>query len=99
MWTGVSSLLLTFPEFFQLVVSLFHIPFRDLLLEITHASGYYGAWPGQAVSISSSPNRSVPHWSLAQSGILAQSTTLDSLHHPDLKPHNPDWNLNPLSFN
>ena len=58
MWTGVSSLLLTFLQFFQLVVACqFQIPYQDLLFKITHASGYYGAWPGLAVSVSGSPNK------------------------------------------
>ena len=52
-WSDMWYLLLTFPELFQLVVAyLFSVPYQDLLSKTTHANGYYGAWPGWAVSIS-----------------------------------------------
>ena len=38
------------------VGSLFHIPYQDLLLKITHANGYYRAWPRFAVLVSGSSN-------------------------------------------
>ena len=45
-------LLFTFPELFQLVVAyLFSVPYQDLPSKTTHANGYYGAWPGWAVSV------------------------------------------------
>jgi len=30
------------------------------MFKITHVCGYYGAWPGQAVSVSGSPNTPTP---------------------------------------
>ena len=56
-WTTGASLLLAFSEFFLSVVACsFLIPYQDFLFEITHASGYYGAWPEWAVLASGSPN-------------------------------------------
>ena len=55
-WTDTSCLLSTFPKLFRLVVaisSLFLI--RISCHKTTHANGYYGAWPGWAVSISVLP--------------------------------------------
>ena len=55
-WSDMWYLLLTFPELFQLVVAyLFSVPYQDLLSKTTHVHGYYGAWPGWAVSVSVLP--------------------------------------------
>ena len=35
------------------------VPYRDLLLGTTHASGYYHAWPRQAVSVNGSLTETV----------------------------------------
>ena len=55
-WTDTRCLLSTFPELFRLVVAyscVFLI--RISCHKTTHANGYYGAWPGWAVSISVLP--------------------------------------------
>ena len=45
------------PKFFQLVVACqFHIPYQVLLFRIIPTSGFQGAWPGQVVLVSGSPN-------------------------------------------
>ena len=55
-WSDMWYLLLPFPELFQLVVAyLFSVPYQDHLSKTTHVHGYYGAWPGWAVSISVFP--------------------------------------------
>ena len=51
-WTDTRCLLSTFPELFGwwwLISSIFLI--RISCHKTTHANGYYGAWPGWAVSI------------------------------------------------
>ena len=50
--------LLTFTKFFWLVVVLT----RTSCHKITHANGYYGAWPGWAVSASVLPLTILPAW-------------------------------------
>ena len=53
-WTDTRCLLLTSPELFLLVVSSVFL-IRISCHKTTHANGYYGAWPGWAVSISVLP--------------------------------------------
>jgi len=55
-WTCTWCLLSTFPKLFQLVW-LFSSIFltRISCHKTTHANGYYGVWPGWAVSISVLP--------------------------------------------
>ena len=43
-------------QIFLVVGSLFCIPYPDFLFKLTHASDYYGARTGQAVSVSGSPS-------------------------------------------
>ena len=43
-------------QIFLVVGSLFYIPYPDFLFKLTHASDYYGARTGQAVSVSGSPS-------------------------------------------
>ena len=42
--------ILTFCELVQLVEA-YRFPYQDLRRKTTHANGYYGAWPGWAVSV------------------------------------------------
>ena len=63
-WTGVSSLLLTFPRILPVSGSLLvtcslpePLSHKVTCLKVTHANGYCGAWPGWVVSVSVSPNR------------------------------------------
>lgn len=53
----VSSLLVTFPEFFQLMIARqCLIPCQDLWFKITQTSGFYYAWPSWVISVCVSPN-------------------------------------------
>ena len=55
-WSETWCLLLTFPKFFswwRLISSVFLT--RTSCRKTTHADGYYGAWPGWAVSVSMLP--------------------------------------------
>ena len=55
-WTDTRCLLLTFPELFPLVVAYeFLCLIRISCHKIIDANGYYGAWPGWAVSVSVLP--------------------------------------------
>ena len=56
-WTDTWCLLSTFPELFWLMWWLISSVFliRISRHKTTHANGYYGAWPGWAVSISVLP--------------------------------------------
>ena len=54
-WTDLRCLLSTFPELFPLVVAYSVFLIRISCHKTTHANGYYGAWPGWAVSISVLP--------------------------------------------
>ena len=52
-WLDTWCLLLTFPELFRLVVTYQLLTrTRTSCHKITHTNGYYGAWPGWAVSVS-----------------------------------------------
>ena len=55
--TGVSSLLLTFSKFSQLVAACSAFLPGTSCCKITHARGSCWTWPGWAVLVSSSPNR------------------------------------------
>ena len=55
-WSDTPCLLLTFPEFFRLLVACFVFLARTSCCKITHANGYHGAWPGWVVSIKVSSN-------------------------------------------
>ena len=55
-WTDMGCLLLTFPnssDWWWLIRSLFLT--RISCHKTTHVNGYYGAWPGWAVSVSVLP--------------------------------------------
>ena len=49
-WLDMWYLLLTFPELFRWLISSVFLS-RTSCRKTTHANGYYGAWPGWAVSI------------------------------------------------
>ena len=54
-WSNTWCLLLTFPELFLLVVNYSAFLTRTSSRKTAHANGYYGAWPGWAVSVSVLP--------------------------------------------
>ena len=52
MWTGMSSLLLTFPEFFQLVVACSsEFLTSTSCCKIIHARAYCFAWPSRVAPL------------------------------------------------
>ena len=53
-WTGISSLFLTFPKFFWLVVACSAFLTRTPCCKITYVSAYHCVWPGRAVSVTCS---------------------------------------------
>ena len=60
-WKSTWCLLLTFPRLFWLVVANSSIFLtRMSYCKIIHSGGYYGAWPGGAVSVSVFPLTQLP---------------------------------------
>ena len=53
-WTGISFLLLTFPEYFPSVAACSTFLSRTSCCKVTHARGYYLASSGRVVSVSGS---------------------------------------------